>query len=115
MKDERTIYCSSLDGDPTYYVPVTKSCWLRDAVSVIHTAITTNDVTITFSDGTTTIGTITVAVGSAGDVDAGITFDSTSLGKVELNRSTPLNVVFSGTPGAGAVDLTLNFDDFHAT
>lgn len=105
---------ASLNGDPTTYVAVPRTCKLADAVSAITTAVTTNDVTVTLSDGTTDIGTLTVAVGVAGGVD-GITFDTTSYGDVELDRTTPLKIVCSGTPGAGAINLSLDFDIYGAT
>ena len=105
---------ASLDGDPTTYVVPNNNCRLADVVTVVTTAITTNDVTLTFSDGTTTIGTVTIAATSAaGTVDT-FTVNPTSEGKVALNSSTPLKIASTGTPGAGAVNITLVFDPFHA-
>ena len=109
----QTIAIASLNSDPTIYMPVLQTCRLADAVSVIYTAITTNPVTVTFSDGTTTIGTLTIAAGAAGVCDT-FSVDSTSEGKVELDRDTPLKIVCSGTPGAGAIILACGFDLFHA-
>lgn len=102
------ISIASLNGDPTTYVAVNRPCRLTRAISVITTAVTTNAVTLTFSDGTTTIGTITIAVGSAGGVD-----EMTWAANVELNETTPLKIVSSGTPGAGAVNVSLEFSQYH--
>ena len=99
---------TSLNGDPTTYVPVNQPCRLTMGTSVITADVTNNPVTLTLSDGTTTIGTFTIAAGSAGDVDS-LSYSA----DVELNESTPLKIVASGTPGAGAVRLALNFSDYH--
>lgn len=104
----------TLSSDPTTYVVPDKVCRCVNALSVVTTDITVNNSTITLSDGTTTIGTLTVATGSvAGTIDT-ITIDTTSLGKVALGPDTPLKIVCTGTPTAGACNLTLVFDEFHA-
>ena len=103
-----------LDVD-TYYLALPLNCRLIGAQSVIDTeALTGADGTITFSDGTTDIGTITVTQsGSAeGEVDS-ITFDTTSEGKVALGPSTPLKIVLAGNTN-GEVEVTMVFDEFHA-
>jgi hypothetical protein len=103
-----------LDVD-TYYLPLPINCRLIDAQSAIDTqALSVADGTVTFSDGTTDIGTITVTQsGNAeGDVDS-LVLDSTSLGKVALGPSTPLKIVLAGNTN-GEVEVTMVFDEFHA-
>jgi hypothetical protein len=89
------------------------TCRVVGAQSVLLTTLTTGDDTITLSDGTTTIGTITITQSgcAVGDVD-GLDYDSTSIGKVELNETTPLKLVSSGAPGQGAADVTVQFSEF---
>jgi hypothetical protein len=103
-----------LDVD-TYYLNLPVTCRLIKAVSAVDTqALSGADGTITFSDGTNTIGTITVALtGTAeGDCDT-MTLDSTTLGKVELGPGTPLKIVLAGNTN-GEVEVTMVFDEFHA-
>lgn len=102
-----------LDVD-TYYIPLDKTCRLVDAISVVDTeTVATADKTITLSDGTNTIGVITVADASAeGTVDR-IVLDSTTKGKVALDADTPLKIVVAGS-GNGEFEVTFVFDEFHA-
>jgi hypothetical protein len=98
----------------TYYVPIPITCRLIKAQSAISVeALSAADGTVTFSDGTTTIGTITVTnSGNAeGDVD-NMTVDGTSLGEVALGPTKPLKIVLSGNTN-GELDLTMVFDEFH--
>jgi hypothetical protein len=102
-----------LDVD-TYYLAIPINCRLIAAQSVIDTeAFSGADGTITFSDGTTTIGTITVAYsGSAeGDVDS-LVVDGTSLGRVALGPTKPLKIVLAGNTN-GEAEVTMVFDEFH--
>ena len=93
-------------------VPV--ACRLIKADHALYTVLTTADLVITFSDGTTDIGTVTVTQSACaeGDTDH-IVLDTTSLGKVELGPDTPLMIEFDGGPDAGAGILVLTFDEFH--
>jgi hypothetical protein len=102
-----------LDVD-TYYVAVPKTCRVVGAVSVVDTeALTGSAGTITLSDGTNTIGVITIGVEAAeGTVDS-IVLDSTTKGKVELDVDTPLKIVVAGCTN-GEFELTLLMDEFHA-
>lgn len=92
------------------YIALPTTCWLIDARSALYTVLTTGDSTITISDGTTTIGTITITQSgcAVGDVDA-ISFSDYS---VELNTSTPLKISCDATPGAGAAKVTLVFSEY---
>jgi hypothetical protein len=100
--------------DDTYYMPVPVTCRVVKAYSVVDTQDLTDALgTITLSDGTSTIGTITVAHEAAeGDVDS-LVLDGTTKGKVELDKDTPLQIVFTGHT-EGEVELTVVFDEFHA-
>ena len=108
MRNQVALELNTLGGDPTIYVPVNHPCRLVAVTTVIITAVTTNTVTLTFSDGTTSIGTVTIAVGVAGTLDT-----LTWAANVELNSTTPLKIVSSGTPGAGAVIMMLEFSEGH--
>ena len=90
-------------------------CRLVKATTCIYTVLTTADLVITFSDGTTDIGTITITQsGSAeGDIDL-LTLDTTSLGVVDIGPSQYLKVELDGGPDAGAAILVMVFDEFHA-
>ena len=102
-----------LDVD-TYYIPLDKTCRLVDAISVVDTeAVTGSNGTITLSDGTSTIGVITIATGSAEATIDRIVLDSTTKGKVALDADTPLKVVVAGNSD-GEFEVTFVFDDFHA-
>ena len=110
-----TFNLSSLASAVTEYVAIPKTCWLVKAVSVVNTTIiTTADTLLTFSDGTTDIGTITITQSgcAVGDCDT-LTLDTTSVGKVELDEDTPLVIEIDGSSGAGECNLTLVFSDFH--
>lgn len=107
---ELTLQLDTLSGDPTKYIGFNRTCRLVGGASVVYTATTTNAVTVTLSDGTTTAGTFTIAAGSAaGTVDL-LSYSAA----VELGPTLPLKVVCSGTPGAGAIILTLQFSEGHA-
>lgn len=101
-----------LDVD-IYYLPIPVPCRLVKAVSAIDTeALTVANGTITFSDGTTTIGTITVTqAGCAeGDVDVMTSFTNDD---VALGPDTPLKIQLSGNT-AGEVEVSMVFDEYHA-
>ncbi len=112
---EMTVNLSDLSGAATQYVAPPVTCRLTDVISALNLALTTGDSTITLSDGTTTIGTVTITQSgsAAGDIDR-LVVDSTSLGKVELGPNTPLKITNDATPGQGATNLTLKFDEYHA-
>lgn len=97
-----------------YYAPH-KTCRVIGARSALYTTLTTGDSTITISDGTTTIGTITITQSgcAVGDVDT-ISFDSTSEGKVEVGPSTPIKIANDATPGQGAAIVTLVLGEYWA-
>ncbi len=97
-----------------WYFPVPTTCQLVDAFTAISvTNVTVADEVLTFSDGSTTIGTITIAFSGAaeGDIDRISLSDLT----VELNLSTALKVSAAGTCTAGAVSLTMVLDPYHST
>jgi len=102
-----------LDVD-TYYMAVPVTCRVVDAISVVDTqALTGSAGTITLSDGSSTIGVVTVGVEAAeGEVDR-IVLDGTTKGKVELDKDTPLKIVVAGNTN-GEFQLSVVFDEFHA-
>jgi len=102
-----------LDVD-VYYMAVPTTCRVVKAYSVCDVQdFSVADGTITLSDGSTTIGTITVAAAAnEGDIDT-LTLDGTSKGKVELDADTPLKIELAGNTD-GEVQLTVVFDEFHA-
>lgn len=109
MRSQFLLSIASLNSDPTTYVPVNHPCRLVKATSVVTTAVTTNTVTVTIGDGTTTAGTLTIAAGAAGTVD---NWDWDA--DVGYDRDTPMKIVCSGTPGAGAINITFEFSEAHA-
>ena len=69
--------------------------------------------TVTLSDGTTTIGVITIANLSAeGTVDS-IVFDGTSLGKVLVGPAKPIVAVLAGGSTNVEICLSMLIDEFH--
>ncbi len=104
-----------LSGAANLFVAPPVACRLLNVITTLNTGLTTGDSTITLSDGTTTIGTVTITQSgcAAGDVDS-MTVDSTSLGKVALGPSTPLKIANDATPDQGACLATLVFDEYHA-
>ncbi len=104
----------TVSTNEVWYVPVPITCQLVNAFTAISvTNVTIANETLTFSDGTTTIGTITIAFSGAaeGDVDRLSLSDLT----VELNITTPLKIEAAGTSTAGAVSLTMILDPYHST
>ncbi len=110
MSEQISILILALNGNQTVYVPVNHPCQLVDATSVIETTITTNETVLTFSDAITDSGKITLGTDAAGTIDK-----MTDFVGVELNRDTPLRIVVSGSPGAGAVRVTFQLSEAHAS
>ena len=94
----------------TLYMPVPLPCRLVKAVFVSETAATVADETITLSDGTTTIGTITVAYSGAAAGDCDTMVYSAA---VELDEDTPLNIVIAGTSTSTVGTLVMMFSEYH--
>lgn len=111
MAERIVIALADLSSDTDTYVNPGTTCWLVGAYTALTTVLTTGDSTITLSDGTTTIGTITITQSgcAVGDCDS-LTISDYS---VELDTDTPLKINNDATPGAGAANLTLVFDTFH--
>ncbi len=104
----------TVSTNEVWYVPVPITCQLVDAYTTISvTTVTVVDEVLTFSDASTTIGTITIAFSGAaeGDVDRLSLSDLT----VELNISTPLKIEAAGTSTVGAVSLIMVLDPYHST
>lgn len=102
------------DGDDTYYIPVVKPCLLTKAVSCVNEAAIDAETTLTFSDGTSTIGVITIAnLAAEGTIDK-LVLDATTKGKVELNEDTPLVVVVAGGSTNVEIALAAMFSDYHS-
>jgi len=98
------------------YVAPPVACRLIKADHALYTVIDVANSVITFSDGTTTIGIVTVAIASVAEGDCDhIVLDTTSLGKVALGPDTPLKIALNGGPtSTGQGILVLTFDEFHS-
>ena len=112
-----TLNLTALATAEDLFVPMPEgiTCRLIKADTAIYTALTSADAVITFSDGTTDIGTVTITQSGCaeGDVDHMVA-DTTSEGKVALGGATELKIELDGGPDAGAAILVLTFDEFHA-
>lgn len=103
-----------LDGDDTYYIPVPVTGRVVKVVTVNNEQATDAATTLTLSDGTTTIGVVTIASGAAeGEVD-NIVLDSTSLGKVEVGPELPIKAVLAGGSTGIEIAVSIVIDTFHA-
>lgn len=113
--DTFTLNLTALATAENFFMAFPVTCRLVKATTCIYTVLTTADAVITFSDGTTDIGTITITQsGSAeGDIDQ-LVLDTTSLGAVELGPALDLKIALDGGPDAGAAILTMYFDAFHS-
>lgn len=103
-----------LSGSDDRYMNPGHTCRIVGAYSCISgEAGADTEKTITISDGTTTVGVITIAATAAvGTVDK-MVLDTTSEGAVEFNVDTPIKVVPAGSD-AGKANLTLVLDSYHA-
>ena len=106
---------SALATAENFFVALPVTCRLVKAETCLYTAITTADAVITFSDGTTTIGTITITQSGCaeGDIDH-LSLDDTSKGKVDVGPAQYLKIALDGGPDAGAAILVMTFSEFHA-
>ena len=112
--DLMTLEALDLSGSDDRYMNPGLTCRVVAAFSCISgEAGATGAKTITISDGTTTVGVITVAATAAvGTVDK-MVLDATSKGAVEFNVDTPIKIVGAGT-GAGLANVTLLLDPYHS-
>lgn len=98
----------------TYFIPVPLTSRVVKAYAAVDTeAVASAAKTLTFSDGTNTIGVITTGGSDAEGVVSTIVLDATTEGKVALGPATPLKVVVAGA-GNGEFEVTIMFDEFHA-
>jgi hypothetical protein len=104
----------TVSGTTAVYVPVPKGCRVVGASYVVTTGVTVAADTLTISDGTTTAGTVSVAVGAAGSGASNFTPDTTSLGKVRFDGTTPIKITPGGASTAGAITLGLLLSEYHA-
>lgn len=100
-----------------FYVPMPAGLTARlvKADTSLYTVLTAANAVITFSDGTTNIGTVTITQSGCaeGDIDH-LVLDTSSGGAVELGGSTYLKVALDGGPSAGAAILVMTFDEYHS-
>ena len=110
-----TLDLTDLSTAENFFLAPPVVCRLVRAETCLYTTLTTGNQVITFSDGTTTIGTVTITQsGSAeGDID-NLVLDTTSLGAVELGPEQYLKVAVTATPGQGAAILIMTFSEFHS-
>jgi hypothetical protein len=103
----------TLDGDDTYYIAVPLAGRISVAVSAVNEHAIDAQTTITISDGTTTIGVITIANLSAEGTMDSIVFDGTSLGKVLVGPTKPIVAVVAGGSTDVEISLSMLIDEFH--
>lgn len=105
-----SFYISDAASAADYYIAPPLPCRLVAATFVSRAAATGADETITLSDGTTTIGTITVGYSGAavGDCDS-----MTWAANVELDKDTPLKIAVAGTSTSTSGTLCLMFSEYH--
>lgn len=107
-----------------WYINPGFNCRIIGAYTALNTAVTTGDSTITISNGTTTVGVITITQSgcAVGDIDLIAWYDkngsacsSTGLDPVgvKFGPGTNIKVSCDATPDAGAALLTLVLDEFH--
>lgn len=98
----------------TIYINPGHTCRIVGAYNVVSGTVNSgNEQVITISDGTTDVGTITIAASAAvGTVDK-MVLDTTSKGAVEFNVDTPIKLVAAGT-STGLGNVTLVLDAYHA-
>lgn len=102
-----------LDGDDAYYIAVPLNGRVVAAVTTVNEAAIDAATTVTLTDGTTTIGVITIASPSAeGTVDT-IVFDSTSQGKVLVGPAKPIVATLAGGSSNVEICLSILIDEFH--
>lgn len=102
-----------LSEDDAYIIPVPLNGRVSTAVSVVNDATIDADTTITLTDGTTTIGVITIAATSTeGTIDT-IVFDGTSLGKVLVGPAKPIVATMAGGATTPEVMMSVLIDEFH--
>jgi hypothetical protein len=97
-----------------YYFPVPVTARLVKAVStVVDAAVAATGCTLTLSDGTNTVGTITIAASAAeGDCDS-LVLDTTTKGAVKFDATTDLKISAAAS-ATGQANVALVFDEFHA-
>lgn len=102
-----------LSEDDAYTIPVPLNGRVSIGVSVVNDATIDKATTITLTDGTTTIGVITIAAQSTeGTVDT-IVFDGTSLGKVLVGPAKPIVATMAGGATTPEIMMSLMIDEFH--
>ncbi len=104
-----------LETGETFYMSPGVPSRVIGAYTVLNEVISSGDVDITISDGTTDVGVITItnSGNAVADIDE-IVFDTTSLGKVIFDLDTPLKIVGDGgSTSTGELTLTIVMDEYH--
>ncbi|HBJ75681.1 MAG TPA: hypothetical protein DDY86_09330 [Syntrophaceae bacterium] len=103
-----------LDGDDVYYIPIPLTGKVVKAFGCVNEQALDAQTTLTLTDGTNTIGVITLPNTSAEGTVVEIVFDGTTKGKVELGPTKPLVATLAG--GATGVEIALGMiiDIYHA-
>ena len=103
-----------LDGDDVYYIPVPVTGRVVLCTTCVNEAAIDAATTLTLTDGTNTIGVVTIANTSAeGTVDQ-IVLDATTKGKVEVGPSTPIVATLAGGSSNVEIAVCIVIDEFHA-
>jgi len=111
-----TMKMEDLQTAENYFLALPTTCRMVGARACLFTVIDSTDTLITFSDGTTTIGVITIPFSGCAEGDiTDIVIDTTSDGKVELGGATELKLALGGEANStGDAMITMTFDEFHA-
>jgi len=102
-----------LDGDDAYYIPVPVPARIIKCYTCVNEAAIDAETTLTITDGTTTVGVVTIANAAAQGTMDEIVFDTTSLGKVLFGPDTPIVATLAGGSSNVEVAVGLIMDEFH--
>jgi hypothetical protein len=104
----------TVSGTTDVYVPIPVTGRLVKASYVVTTDVTVAADTVTFAQGSSTIGTCSVAVAAAGTGAGSLTPNTTTEGKVEVGPTKPIKITPGGGSTAGVVEFALVISEYHA-
>ena len=103
-----------LAGDDAYYLPVPVTGRAVKVYTCVNYITLDAETTLTLTDGTTTIGVVTIASGAVQGTMDEITIDTTSLGKLEVGPALPIVATLAGGATTPSVAVAIVIDTFHA-